>query len=342
MGKFRIAILIAALAAAAQAQTARIMTQNMDDGTNNSYLLAFANTNPKVGVDLTLAEIVASNIPERAWRLAGSIAAERPDIVGLQEVSLWRFGLTPATADFVLYDQLKLLLAALAARGVPYRAVAVNNLTDIALPATVGAVRLTDRDALLVRSDLPASFQVRNPQAHVFAAGLPILGFQIQAGWISADVQVESKVFHLVSTHLTSAIPGVPATTAVQVAQAQELVNALQSDTDPVILSGDFNSDANHGNGPDATPTFALIESAGYADDWASVHPSDPGPTWPVFLQDQTPPKFFAPSTPFERIDLFFSKGLQVMDETRIITPAPETPPGFASDHAGVITTLRP
>jgi hypothetical protein len=229
MGTFRIAILIAALAAAAQAQTARIMTQNMDDGTNNSYLVAFANTNPKAGVDLTLAEIVASNIPDRAWRLAGTIAEQRPDIVGLQEVALWRFGLTPGTADFVLYDQLKLLLAALAARGVPYRALAVDNLTDIALPATVGAVRLTDRDALLVRSDLPATIQVRNPQTHVFAAGLPVLGFQILAGWISADVQVESKTFHLVTTHLTSAVPGVPAATLVQVAQAQELLSAVQS-----------------------------------------------------------------------------------------------------------------
>src|SRR5581483_11386642 len=109
---------------------------------NNSYILAFANTNPKLGVDLTLAEIVASGIPERASALAARIATEKPDIVGLQEAGLWRFGFSPSTANFVLYDQLQLLLNGLKARGVPYRAVAVANLTDIALPATVGAVRL--------------------------------------------------------------------------------------------------------------------------------------------------------------------------------------------------------
>jgi endonuclease/exonuclease/phosphatase family metal-dependent hydrolase len=298
-------------------------------------------------VDLTLAEVVASDIPQRANQLAARIAAEKPDIVGLQEVGLWRFGFTPATANFVLYDQLEILLATLRFHGVSYRAAAVNNLTDLALPATVGAIRFTDRNALLVRSDLPATIQVRNAQPHVFATSLPVpltssTTVSILAGWISADVQVNAKSFHFVTTHLISPIAGVPAATAVQVAQTSELIGALQGIPDPVVISGDLNSDANFGSGEDATPSVALLEAAGYTDDWKAVHPGDPGPTWPLFLQDQTPPKFFAPSTPFERIDLFFSRGISAIDERRIITPAPLTLPRFASDHAGVIATFRP
>jgi endonuclease/exonuclease/phosphatase family metal-dependent hydrolase len=324
------------------AQSVSIMTQNMDVGTNQSYILEFANSNPRLGVDLTLAEIVASNIPERANQLAARIAAEKPDIVGLQEAGLWRFGLTPATANFVLYDQLQLLLNALRIRGVPYRAIAVNSLTDIALPATVGAIRLTDRDALLVRADLPARAQVLNPLNHVFTASFPVSGFNILAGWISADVEVNGKTLQLVSTHLMSPIPGIPQATDVQVAQTGELLAALQGLPEPVIISGDLNSDANFGGGPDATPSVGLLESAGYTDDWKSVNPTDPGLTWPLFLQDQTPPNFFAASALFERIDLFFSQGITAVSEKRIIAPAPFTLPGYGSDHTGVFASFVP
>ncbi len=84
---------------ALQAQNVETMTQNMDAASIESYVLQFAGTQPKLGVDLTLAEIIASNIPERARLLARQIAAEKPDLVGLQEVTLWRIGLTPAAAE---------------------------------------------------------------------------------------------------------------------------------------------------------------------------------------------------------------------------------------------------
>ena len=328
---------------AANAQVVKILTQNMDAGTNESYILAYADTQPKLGVDLTFTEIVASNIPQRAKLLASRIAAEKPDIVGLQEATVWRVGITPASANFVLYDQVQLLLNALNARGVSYEVAAISNLTDIALPATIGAVRITDRDALLIRSDARFSnVQVTNAQTHIFSAALPFEGTEVTSGWISAEVQVNGKQFRLVSTHLLSSIPGVPLATSIQVAQAAELIDSLKNMTEPVVLSGDFNSDADFGNGPDATPSAALLEAAGYVDDWKVINPTDPGATWPLFLQDQTPPRFFAVSTPSERIDLFLSKGVSPVSEERIFAPAPSGLPGFGSDHAGVLATFRP
>lgn len=318
-----------------------IMTQNMDAGTDLSFVVALG---APVGVDLTLAEIQASHLSERADLLAAKVAAEQPHLLALQEATLWRIGPTPETATQVLYDQLELLLTALAARGVPYEVVAINRLTDLALPGTNGALRYTDRDALLVRSDLRApGFNISDTHTHIYDAALDFQGLIVIQGWISADVHVVNGNFRLVVTHLESPVSGVPEATEVQVAQANELIQSLRNLTIPVVLCGDFNSDANFGNGPDATPSVALIEGAGYSDSWRIANPSDAGETWPLFVEDQAPPRFFARSRPFERIDLFFSKGMDVISAKTILAPAPPgTMPPYGSDHAGVIATFQP
>jgi endonuclease/exonuclease/phosphatase family metal-dependent hydrolase len=318
-----------------------IMTQNMDAGTDLGFALALG---PPEGVDLTFAEIQASNISQRAELLAAKIAAEQPHFAALQEVTLWRTGDTPETATHVLYDQLKLLLRALARHGTPYDIVAVNTLTDLALPGSNGALRYTDRDALLIRSDLrPPAFHISDTQTHIYEAALDFQGLIVVQGWISADVHMDNSHFRLVVTHLESPVPGVPEATEVQVAQATELIQALQNVTVPIVLCGDFNSDAEFGNGPDATPSVALIEEAGYADTWRIVNPRDPGDTWPLFLEDQAHPKFFRRSVPFERIDLFFSKGIDAISAKQVLAPAPpSTMPPYGSDHAGVIATFQP
>jgi endonuclease/exonuclease/phosphatase family metal-dependent hydrolase len=331
-----------ALTVAAQNEAGvTIMTQNMDAGTDLGFVLALG---APEGVDYTLAEIQASQIPERADLIAAQIAAEKPDMVALEEVTLWRIGPTPETATQILYDQLELLLAALVEEGVPYDVVALNHLTDLALPGSSGALRYTDRDVLLVRSDLrPPKFHFSNIHANIYDAVLVFQELPVSQGWISADVHVGNRHFRLVVTHLESPIPGVPKATKVQIAQARELIHRLRNVTIPVVLCGDFNSDANFGNGPDTTPSVALIEAAGYADTWRIVNPNDPGNTWPLFLEDQTPPNFFEPFAPFERIDLFFSKGMDVISAKQVLAPAPPgTMPPYGSDHAGIIATFQP
>ena len=72
------------------------------------------------------------------------------------------------------------------------------------------------------------------------------------------------------------------------------------------------------GPGPDNTDTVSFIESDGYSDSWAVANPLAPGATWPLFLEDQTPPDFFAKETPWERIDLIFFRGLEVVNSSQI------------------------
>jgi len=323
-------------------QAVTIMTQNVDAGSDLSYILGLFGTQPQLGVDLTLAEIQASKIPLRADLLATQIALRKPDILALQEVTLWRVGPTPDTATSVLYDQLELLRSALSAHGVPYQIVTVDYLTDIALPGSVGALRVTDRNAVLVRSGpCPPEFHISDVQTHLYDAAFDFAGLQVRAGWISADLHVRNRHLRFVTTHLESAIPGIPEATAIQVAQANELIDSLRNTTAPIVLAGDFNSDANFGSGPDATPSVFLLEAAGYADTWKMAHPSHPGPTWPLFLEDQTPPNFFARAVPFERIDLFFSEGIQAERIERVLAPVPSGLPSYGSDHAGVLATFH-
>jgi hypothetical protein len=71
----------------------RVMTQNVDAGTDFGYL-AGASTTPAFlqGVIFTFKEINASNFAPRAAQLAREIAYNRPALVDLQEVALWRTG----------------------------------------------------------------------------------------------------------------------------------------------------------------------------------------------------------------------------------------------------------
>ena len=328
------------------AQPVAIMTQNMDAATDQGYIVGAAlgllPLSVPQAVDLTFAEVQASNLPLRAGLVADSIAARRPDLVALEEATIWQASLNSGP---VVYDQLALLLSALAARGTPYEVVAVNSVNDITLPGSeVLTLRFVDRDALLIRADAhPPALHFSDVHTHIFASSLPFIGVNIAAGWISAMVHTGNTHFMLAATHLGSNVPGLPQATAVQVAQAQELLDNLRNVVGPVVLCGDFNSDAN--DNPkvvDFSPTADLIQQAGYADAWRAINGSAPGNTWPVYLEDQIPIAFPA-FLPFERIDLIFSRGMEVTAVDEVITPAPPrvTPP-YASDHAGVIATLQP
>ncbi len=337
--------LILATAGLLVAGDVKIMTQNMDQGTGLGYIVAAASGQMTVGdaVDLTYAELNASHLQQRAGLIAGKIAEYAPDIVALQEVTVWWTGPTPALALIPVYDQLTYLLTALYTRGANYYVVAVNTVADFALPGNkIGALRITSRNVLLARRQwISPTLTFTNVQSHLFENALNIQGLEIKSGWISATVHSGDKQFFLAATHLQSTVTGLPEAATVQIAQGQELIDALRYVTGPVILCGDFNSDAsNSPTAPDNTPTASNIVMAGYAEVWKLLKPYDPGRTWGLYEDDQIPISFPA-TTPSERIDLFFKRGIPAINIVKIVAPAPPgfTPP-FGSDHAGVLATF--
>ena len=226
-----------------------------------------------------LNDVDASNFPERAKLLAQEIKSSKADLVGLQEVALWRFqenadfdetfGGTPATE--VRYDFLQSLQNELAAIGANYEVAVVQEEFDQELPADrdnsnatqdpsfplCGADedgRLTMRDAILVKEG--SKVKVSNPQMGHFTNRYSVtLGgvvpVNVDRGWVSVDAKVKAKKnkkgrtktkgakFHFVNAHLEAF--GDP---AIREAQARELFaegGPLQTKNDLVFV-GDINS----------------------------------------------------------------------------------------------------
>ena len=206
------------------------------------------------------ANVVKTDFPSRAEAIAKLLAATPPDVAGLQEVSLWETGpisgpLSPS------YDFLELLLAALARHGLTYRPVAVNvNFASDPTPiSATTAARLTDRDVIIARTDLPSSrLKVSNPESHNFSATLvipsAIPGAELPGplrGWSAVDVKVRGKTVRFVNTHLEAF------SVVVRNQQARELATALAGSADPVVLVGDRNSQPDDSAGAYGTFTAA-------------------------------------------------------------------------------------
>lgn len=303
------------------------------------------------------AQVRATNFPERAAGLAAEIAAARPHLIGLQEVERYRVqspgdaiigGTTPATTDFL--DFLPLLLNAIAARGLVYTPVVIQENQDVELPVFTGIdpgtgqptfddIRLTDREVILARSDVPTS----DPAGANYAVNLSVtvggaVPVTILRGWTSVVAQVEGNVFRLVNTHLETQVAP-----PIQLAQAQELLGMLAPETRPVILVGDFNSAADGSQ----TATYGVIAASGFVDAWAQKHPRDPGYTC-CHASDLISPL----PTLDQRLDVVWLRN-QFTDRTgRIVggvhldilgeASSDRTPSGlWPSDHAGVVATLH-
>ena len=309
----------------------KVMTQNMDAGTD---LLFFFVTDPISATELTYEELLAADFRGRAELLADQIVIQQPYLISLQEVTLWQtISVTGETG--VLADQLDLIMDALAARHQQYKVVAGQDLTDITAPLGDGSyLRFLDRNVILARTDLKKSeLALSNVRSGIYQATIaPVPGFPEELnGWLSVDAKIRGKSLRFFGTHLESPVSPEDDT---QVMQGLELIAIMGQSKLPVILAGDFNSDASgRGIGPDQTPTAAMIVEAGYDDTWQTLHPGELGLTWPLYLEDM-----FAglPTSPFERIDLIFARNLEILYVAVVGNNSP-----FPSDHAGVVATLR-
>ena len=302
------------------------------------------------GVAAIHGQILQSNFPVRAEALAEQIVRRDPDLVSLQEVSLIRrqspgdliAGGTVLATDVEL-DYLAILLDALARHGGHYAVASQIDETDVEVPLWTGTsfddVRLTDRDVILVRTDVPPGFlQTSNPQAKHFTAALPLpIGVNALRGWCSVDVQVRGRSFRFINAHLEDRLP--PGLPDVQLAQAYELLADPAGTTMPVVLAGDFNSDAYGHYSPN---TYALltgqqIGQGRFIDSWTVAEPRSLGFTWghDAFLADQTVPLIY-------RLDLILYRGRN-FNATRAVVVDPligPSAPRWFSDHAGAFATL--
>jgi endonuclease/exonuclease/phosphatase family metal-dependent hydrolase len=360
--------------------TATVMTRNVYLGvdiqrpiratagkTGLAALVALGNSN----VD-TRAIVDRTNFQRRSELLAEEIAEAKPDLVGLQEVALWRsgplelpppFGPTPlgtTNAQQVDYDYLQLLLQDLRQEGVPYKAVVVQDEMDLESPAFLGNpalgtvtqgrdIRLTMRDVILLRASSTlrvidkgsAQYDTRVP-VNVGGSALEIIrGY----GWVDV-AKGSAKPFRFVNTHLEAF------SSLVALGQAQELLAETTVADRTTVIACDCNSDPLDGRTKATDPIpiphwqpYRLITGAGgFTDMWLEWRPADQG--WTSGLNETVDEA--APGSWTHRIDMIFARpgpGQQldvVAGEVTGDEPAAKDPSTglWPSDHAGVVLTI--
>jgi len=327
-----------------------VMTVNLYAGGNTANVMGLDPTDAHYVQELAAAvtgvnyEIVASAPSVRLQTVANQITRRMPDIIAVEEASLIRVhspgdlivaGTTPATN--IVYDYRQIVVADLKARGAHYKIVSTAKEIDAELPqmnlqtGSMDDVRLSDREPILVRCDLPPGpLRLAPPQSGNFvnAVPIPVLGIFVERLWCSMDVSMCGRDFHCACTHTEE-----ETAPQIQALQVQELLAGPAKSTLPVIVLGALNADPLHRDG---SYTYGWMPAAGFQDPWASLHPKQltGGLTWGhnEFLAD--------PTTLFDRrIDflLYRGKGLAPTDaDVFHLTTSLAQPPLWGSDHAAV------
>jgi hypothetical protein len=285
-------------AAGKKGDVVKVMTRNVYLGAdltpalNSADAEQFSEANGKI-----LRDVDTNNFPVRARGLAREIIRKGPDLVGLQEVALWRTNEnanlgpaldpnTPKTATTVHPggDFLALLMSRLNQGKKRYRIVKVQQEFDFEAPADYNDTegdgdpavsfvmpdaemngRLTMRDVLIAK--VKAGVRTSKVKGGNFEtiynptiSGVPV---RVDRGWVSADVTVRgSRKFRFVNTHLEAF-----GDTEIREAQARELTarGGPARGPLPVVLVGDLNSDDNTVQGGDRD-AYLVLKRKGFVD----------------------------------------------------------------------------
>ncbi len=344
------AVLLAGMPATVSAKSSSpvILTRNLYLGADLTAVITAPDLESLAqAVADSYLNVVATDFPSRAALIAQEIAATSPDLIGLQEATLWRTGALgdPAPAETVAYDYLALLQTELNVLDLGYEVAVVQDNFDAEAPAFLSSsgtpvvmdVRLTQRTAILVRTGLAYS----NVQSEYFdtnvtypgLGGIPGNDLVDPRGWVSIDVTPEpkGKTFRFLNTHLESFVA------TVRTVQAQELVDGPLRTTLKTIAVGDFNSPP---TGPDSGAYQILTDRSNgkMRDAWMAANPGEPGYTFGQDADLANPQ-----SKADTRIDLILTRtaAVKALSAELVGTTPPAAGQLWASDHFGVVAQLR-
>jgi endonuclease/exonuclease/phosphatase family metal-dependent hydrolase len=308
----------------------------------------------------TRAIVDRTDFRTRARLIAAEIAEAQPQLVGLQEVALWRHGpldlahVGVPDATVVDHDYLQLLLDELAARGEVYEAAVVGERADVESPSFTGTgsadardIRLSMRDVILVRAD--SGVAVTGSHDQVYAHNLAVdvggvsMGFDRGFQWV--DVRSGGTSYRFVNTHLEAF------STDIAYAQVSELLQSAQATGRSTVFVCDCNSDPLNNTVkraigdtlPHKAPYDLVTQT--FTDEWLEWAPASAGWTSGLseLVNDPTPAGFD------HRIDMVFGRsasgGPLAVDRGEVVGTAPEDrDPAtglWPSDHGGVVLRLR-
>jgi endonuclease/exonuclease/phosphatase family metal-dependent hydrolase len=319
----------------------KVMTRNLYQGTDFVEAMgATSYADFTKQVQLTIQNVRDTKPPARMAAIAAEIADQEPDLVAVQEATVWSTGPNPS-AMTVEFDMLQLLLRELKRLRSPYIAVKVVPQFVFLAPGTTEFVGTTTQIAILVRADHESDdLSISNPQGGVFAPehtltlDLAALGqkIAINRGWASVDVTVKGQEFRFITAH--------PEAFAWQYDYLQ-IADVLQGPAAtglPVIMAADFNIQADQPTDPTYVYSYQTVLGAGFVDAWKAVEPDKSGFTC-CQLNNLTNPK----SLLDQRIDLVFIRGPLAASGLKIVGAKPDDRVRnlWPSDHAGLVSRLR-
>ena len=180
-------------------------------------------------------EVEATDTDARMCAVAAVLAREQPDVVGLQEVSVWTDDGAPVV------DAQARLLEALGAAGADYEVAVSGTAFGGAVPVGETWLELAGYNLLLVRRE--GRFRLTGTEVGCYrttlelATGIDGVGFPVRRGWVLARGTVGGRSVVVVGTHTEAWDPG------VRDAQRDELLHVLQHESAPVVLLGDLNAE---------------------------------------------------------------------------------------------------
>jgi endonuclease/exonuclease/phosphatase family metal-dependent hydrolase len=324
----------------ATAQSVKVMTYNVDEGTDFDAIVALL-SNPTAtaadfqqAIEQTIAEVQSSHPEIRAHLIASAIASAQPNLVGLQEAAVWTF---PG-------GQIDLLQLILTALGGQYTDVVT--VPEFQINIRRLGVSFVDRDVILARTDElnTSALEITATRQGHYSVLVPLPAFppylrasHITRGWGYVDVRRNGTAFRFITTHLEDGTNPISIFALVQAAQAAELVYFPARTRLPVFIGGDFNTVADDQTSPTFL-TYQFILANGFTDAWSAIYPGPGGDT--CCYADLTSQA----SVLTQRLDLVFTRNIVSVDGAQLVGNQFDVgPPGFwPSDHAGVSVDATP
>jgi endonuclease/exonuclease/phosphatase family metal-dependent hydrolase len=348
-----LAMAVPATAEAKRAPKLTVMTRNIFLGADLSPAINAPSLAAAIdGAGVIWNEMQSTKFAERAKPLAREIRRSKADLVGLQEVALWRkqtpsdLGGPPQNPNGKPATQIEQDFLAILKRELKrsYKVVVVQQEFDAELPvdqdgsdATGGLfgadfdARLTMRDVILVRRASKVKLG-KTRRGHYTTRYEPNVGgfvIPVDRGWASVEARLGKKRFRFVDTHLEAF--GDP---TIREAQAKELAAGPLKTGRQVILVGDLNSGIAKHNEPERPGddlAFRALVDFGMHDSGA--------------VQSCCYDDLFDPAAVFDHtVDHVLTKP-RLRTVRAVVTGnrrSERTPSGlWPSDHGGVVSALR-
>jgi endonuclease/exonuclease/phosphatase family metal-dependent hydrolase len=326
-------------------------------------------------------QVQATDFSKRKSILAREIKDQAPDVIGLQEATIWYCQAKPWSSKTEVFNFTNELLAELGGSYViaekggekafnpGYSIGPIPFLTKVSDPKTFqplfgqnsASCGFQIGDALLIKKELAQYVnQVGNSEYEDVYKVVPTI-MEIYRGYTWADITMQGSNVRFVSTHLESLWDANKVPKAAD--QARQLVADLANTKSPVVVIGDFNSDPrdprpkgfpNPGEQPEASekcPTesslcsaYKIMREANYVD--AGPDASEPATfTWGMsaLLTGADPERKAAAAKMGNKFG--YTDRLDyifVKNGIKVLTSKViGQTPPYGTDHAGVVAKLR-